>query len=208
VGRQDLIIGCLLGDGRLECRAKSGTARFRVHQADSQKDYVFWKFNLLKKICLTKPREIVTFDKRYQKKLNSWYFHTQTTQQLGKLHRIFYRRNKKVIPGNLGKLLTAQSLAVWVMDDGCYNNGSLILNTQGFSLNEQRILQKVLFKNFGIQSGINKDRNNFRLRILKESFLRLVKIISPHIIPSMKYKLVPVTTESDVTSDEIPSKAR
>ncbi|OGI91787.1 hypothetical protein A2933_02295 [Candidatus Nomurabacteria bacterium RIFCSPLOWO2_01_FULL_46_18] len=48
----DVIIGSLLGDARLECRSKgiraSYTARFRVHHGEKQKDYVIWKYQMLK----------------------------------------------------------------------------------------------------------------------------------------------------------------
>ncbi|MBI3558937.1 hypothetical protein HY085_00940 [Candidatus Gottesmanbacteria bacterium] len=187
----DLIVGCLLGDGRLECRSKKGTARFRVHQADSQKDYTYFKWNLLKEICSQKPKQVTSFHKKYQKTITSWFFNTKTTKQLGLLQKLFYRGNRKIVPRNLGKMLTAKSLAFWVMDDGCFDDNTLILNTQNFSFNKQRILQKVLFENFGLKSGINRDRSNFRLRIAKESFSSLVQTIEPYIIPSMKYKLSP-----------------
>ena len=29
--QREVIIGCLLGDGRLECRSKEGSARLRIH---------------------------------------------------------------------------------------------------------------------------------------------------------------------------------
>ena len=199
----DLIIGCLLGDGRLECRSKNGTARLRIHHADSQKDYVFWKYNLLRDICLQKPKAVSFFDKRYNKKLTSWFFHTKTNKRLGLLHKLFYRGNKKIIPINIDRFITATSLAVWIMDDGCFDKSGMILNTQSFSLDEQQILKIVLLKKFGIKSQVNKDRNNFRLRIPKESLVILIKMIQSCIIPSMRYKLPPVTTDPRFNRGEI-----
>lgn len=191
----DLIVGCLLGDGRLECRSKNSTARLRIHQADSQKDYIDFKWGLLKGICLQKPKRVTSFHKKYRKTVISWFFHTKTTKQLGQLRKLFYVGNKKVLPKNLGSMLTAKSLAFWIMDDGCHSKDGLILNTQSFSFNEQQILQKILLKNFGLKAGINKDRGNFRLRIKKDSLSQLFKIIEPYIISSMKFKIAPVTTD-------------
>jgi hypothetical protein len=55
-----LIIGSLMGDARLECRSKSirakHTARLRIHQSDKQKDYVFWKYQILKNLVIRGPR--------------------------------------------------------------------------------------------------------------------------------------------------------
>jgi len=72
VGRQNfisdfqkqIIIGCLLGDGRLECRSKNRTARLRIHHGEKQKDYVFWKYDIFKNIVSSNPKKIVWKDKR------------------------------------------------------------------------------------------------------------------------------------------------
>jgi len=50
----DVIIGSLLGDARLECRSIGKrspiAARFRVHQGEKQKEYVFWKYEILQNL--------------------------------------------------------------------------------------------------------------------------------------------------------------
>jgi hypothetical protein len=79
---------------------------------------------------------VTSFHKRYKKTVTSWFFHTRTIRQLGQLHKLFYVGNKKVVPKNLGNILTAKSLTFWVMDDGCRTKDSLILNTQSFSFKE------------------------------------------------------------------------
>lgn len=52
----DVIIGSLLGDARLECRSiglrSPVTARLRVHHGEKQKDYVFWKYEVLKSLVI------------------------------------------------------------------------------------------------------------------------------------------------------------
>ncbi|MBU3964598.1 hypothetical protein KJ562_02685 [Patescibacteria group bacterium] len=39
-----------------------------------------------------------------------------------------------------------------------------------------------------------RDRDKFRLRFPKQEAAKLINIISSHIIPSMRYKIVPVET--------------
>ena len=55
----DVIIGSLLGDARLECRSvglrNPITARLRVHHGEKQKEYVFWKYEVLKDLVLKEP---------------------------------------------------------------------------------------------------------------------------------------------------------
>ena len=79
---------------------------------------------------------------------------------------------------------------------GCNTGDSLILYTQNYSMSEHLKLQKVFQEKFNISSTINKDRDEFRLRFNGENSTKLIKIITPDIIPSMRYKIVPVETES------------
>lgn len=190
--QEQLIIGCLLGDGRLECRSLAKTARLRIHHADSQKDYLFWKFEQLKNLITSNPRRHEYIDKRYLKKVVSWYFHTKTLVSLSNLYRLFYANGKKIVPENLGTMLTPYVLAVWIMDDGCLFNQSLILNTQSFTIDEQRYLQELFKKQYGVEVGIQKDRNNFRLYFPKQATKRIQEIIAPFLFSS---KFIPVETD-------------
>src|SRR3989344_8257608 len=84
--QEELVIGSLLGDGRLECRSIAKTARLRIHHADSQKEYLFWKFQQMKSLTKVTPRRHEYIDKRYQTKVVSWYFHTRTFVSLGRIY--------------------------------------------------------------------------------------------------------------------------
>jgi hypothetical protein len=89
------------------------------------------------------------------------------------------------------------SLAVWFMDDGSRSRSAYYLNTQQFTLVEQKFLQSLLLKTFGFTSTLNKDKQYFRIRISTQSTMRMRILIEPYVIPCMKYKLTndPVTTE-------------
>jgi hypothetical protein len=41
----------------------------------------------------------------------------------------------------------------------------------------------------GIKARMNKDKKYYRIRILKESTKKFLKIIKPYLHPSMSYKL-------------------
>lgn len=193
--QREVINGCLLGDGRLECRSEEGDARLRIHHGHKQKDFVFWKYELLKNLVSCPPRKIVCWrNPENNKRYFSWYFHTLTLKQFREYYQAFYQNKRKKLPEKISEILTPISLAAWIMDDGCLSQNSIILNTHNFSLTENRVLQKVFKKKFNFNSGINRDRNKWRLRISKNDFQRLKKLIEPYIIPSMRYKIVPVTT--------------
>ena len=190
--QEEFIVGCLLGDGRLESRSFANTARLRIHHSDSQRDYLFWKFEKLKNLTKTIPRRHEYIDKRYNKKVVSWYFHTKTFISFAKLYKMFYKNGRKNVPVNLEKILTPYILAVWIMDDGCLNKGALILNTQSFSMGEHRYMQSIFNKKYGVKTGIHKDRKNFRLYFPKQSAKIIQNIISPFLFGP---KFIPVETD-------------
>ena len=199
VGRQNyisdfqkqVIIGCLLGDGRLECRSKNGNARLRIHHGEKQKNYLFWKYRVFKNIVNSGPKEIFWEDKKRDINCVSWYFHTLTLRELKNFHLLFYdSKGKKILPKNLYNLLTPLSLAIWTMDDGDNDKDSIRYNIQSFSLNEQKALKQLLKKKYQLNSNLNKDRNSYRLRVDKASKVKLIKLINPFIIPSMRYKIL------------------
>ncbi len=195
--QRKVIVGCLLGDGRLECRSKEGSARLRIHHGWKQKDLVFWKYKVLKNLISCPPRKIVCWkNPKNDENYYSWYFHTRTFPEFKDLYKRFYSNGRKILPKDISGLLTPISFAVWIMDDGCYDEGTIILNTQSFSLRENKILQKIFKKKFNLILKINKDRDKWRLRFLRYDFPKLRNLINSYIIPSIRYKIVPVETES------------
>jgi hypothetical protein len=66
----------------------------------------------------------------------------------------------KVVPDFIHRLLTPRALAYWYMDDGSVKRNkdgkiiSCVLNTQGFSYHDQKILAQALGSNFGFQVNI------------------------------------------------------
>lgn len=190
-----LIIGSLLGDARLECRSKSirakHTARLRIHQSDKQKDYVFWKYDKLKDFVIRTPRFTkVWHDPKRNKDHYSWYFHTQSNEGLGLLHKLFYQNNIKVVPKNLIEILDPLGLAVWYMDDGSNNGSNITLNTHCFSNEEQEIIRDLFRDKFAIQTTLVKDRSKFKIAIGCYELPKFMSIVQPHIITSMSYKIV------------------
>ena len=175
-----LVIGSLLGDGYL-VKTTSGYA-FRVNHGLKQKDYVNWKYNLLSDFANSSPRQSGS----------CYYFRTVTHPIFVQLHAIFYPNGWKVIPTQfLLKAMNGLVLAVWIMDDGAKDKKQLRINTQCFSFEEQVFLQNVLRAKLGIETTLNRDKLQFRLRVADKSMGKLKTIVLPYIIPSMHYKLIP-----------------
>ena len=190
----EVIIGSLLGDGRLECRSRgirhSKTARFRAHHGNNQKQYVLWKYQILKNLVSTPPKSITRLDNKRNKFETSWYFHTISLPELGIIHEWFYSDNIKRLPVNLEQVFTPYMLAVWYMDDGSYTGSSCILNTHCLQMSEQQRVRLMLLNKFNISSTIIKDRHQYKINIGASQLNKLMKIVSPYIIPTMSYKIV------------------
>lgn len=189
-----LILGSLMGDARLECRSKeirqAYTARLRIHQSDKQKDYVFWKYQMLRDFVQKGPRYTkVWHDPKRNKDHYSWYFHTKTNESFGEIHKLFYKNGIKIVPPEVLETIEPFGLAVWYMDDGSNNGSNITLNTHSFSLDEQESIQRMLQMKFNVASTIVKDRNKLKIAIRTREFENFLDVVRPYVIPSMNYKI-------------------
>ena len=180
---RSIIIGSLLGDGYMRIIPGRNDAFLEINHSIKAKDYVDYKYESLKSICSSGPKERPTNDGRV-----AYRFFTKQHKELTEIYNRFYKNNKKIIPKDL--VLDPVVLSVWYMDDGskCRDH-DIYLNTQQFSINDQNILLTKL-RLVGIDARLNKDKKYHRIRILKTSIKKFMEIISPHIFKSMQYKLV------------------
>lgn len=177
-----IIIGSILGDGYLRIIPGRKDVFLEINHSIKAKEYVDWKYNMLKDICVSPPKERVIDDTR-----TAYRFYTQQHLGLTKLFKMFYKNGKKIIPSSL--VLNPIILAVWYMDDGSKSRKhDVYLNTQQFSINCQKILLNKL-RDLGLKARLNKDKKYYRIRFLKESVKDFNRVIYPHIIKSMQYKL-------------------
>lgn len=190
----DVIIGSLLGDARLECRSVGLrhpiTARLRVHHGEKQKDYIFWKYEILRNLAAKEPQKSIWDNPKRSIQEISWYFHTKSLEEFGILYKYFYKDNIKILPKNLFNLLTPKMMAIWFIDDGCNTKESFVLNTHGFLKEEQNHIINFLKDKYEIAATLIKDRAQFKIRIGKDSYSKFLEITRPFIIPSMIYKIV------------------
>jgi hypothetical protein len=189
--QQQVLIGTLLGDGRLESRSKNGSARLRVHHGDSQKEYLIWKYGIFRNVATREPWKNTWIGNQTGNTYSAWFFHTKTLINLGPFHQLFYPFDKKIVPKNIGAFLTPMALATWFMDDGCAFKGSIILNTHCFSVLEQTILQKWFRMALGVETKLHKDRLSYRLFMNKPNAERFLEVIESYIPDCMQRKITP-----------------
>jgi len=182
-----ITIGSILGDGNLSSNWSSTNYRLKISHSIKQSEYILWKYEILKDFVLTKPQ--------VYEKTKSISFRTISHHEFTELYKLFYPFGKKVVPRNIEELIKDPiTITVWFMDDGNIRKVKekiygYYLNTQSFSLGENKILIQALKNNFDIDSMVMKNRGKYRIYIGalgKEKFSQLVKDL---VIESMKYKI-------------------
>lgn len=207
------LFGNLLGDGSYS------KGIIRCIHTNKQREYVKWLARLYRKwdISLSSRYDyrckttfgICTYSHVYCKVPSRKYFEEN--------NRFFNEEGKKIISKYVLKRINKIGLLLWYLDDGClsvhkhyYNkdkslysvNRAAYLNTQGFTLDENKLIQHYFDKRFDIQLKIHKDvnsRNNrikpgtiyFRLYFNATNFRKFYDLLRPYLkyIPkSMAYK--------------------
>lgn len=156
-------------------------AFLEINHSYKAKEYVDWKFSVLKSICRSGPK----LRKGNGSRL-AYRFFTRQHPELTQIYKEFYREGRKIVPDDLS--LNEQVLSVWFMDDGSRCGQSYYLNSQQFSKYEQLALIEKL-KLLGLSARLNKDKHYYRIRFLSNSSLRLKELLATKIIQSMHYKL-------------------
>ncbi len=178
--QKDILIGVILGDGAMR---KKTHALLEINHSYRQKEYVDWLYQKFKNFISTQPKLRKTNGNRI-----AYRFTTKSLPQFTQYYEIFFKERRKSIPTSFN--LKPLTLAIWYMDDGSRCDSDIYINTQQFLKEEQENLIDLLYKYFSIKTTLNKDKQYWRIRIRKESIYSFMNIISPYIIPTMKYKLL------------------
>ena len=108
------------------------------------------------------------------------------------IYDLWYNNKIKHVPKCIDQYLTPLALAIWIMDEGAKVDQNLKFFTYSFSYNDCLLLIKTLKNNFNIKASIQLagKKDQYIICIWKESMTDLKNIVSPYIIPEMKYKLI------------------
>jgi hypothetical protein len=107
------------------------------------------------------------------------FFRTFALPCFKELYELFYVEGSKVVPLNIGELLTPLGLCYWISDDGTFDkiNRAVRLCTNSFSLDEVQLLVSVLTNKFNLKCTINKQRGAYIIRISSKSLPDLQNLL-------------------------------
>lgn len=197
-----VILGSVLGDGNLCKKHKNGGTHLRITHSPKQKEYLEYKYQLLKNNSFS-IRKYKFFDKRRKNPSYSEYcFYTKSSISLNDMYYNWYTPIKRIYEPDLFKI-EPLGLAIWYMDDGSNcPDGGCHLCTNCFSNEDIVIIQKVLLSKFNLHTNVHKGNIIY---IPKSDFFKFKDIIKPYIIPSMEYKLIKSHSKTPLNR-ETPTK--
>lgn len=106
-------------------------------------------------------------------------------------HELFYMNKVKIIPSNIGTMLTPLGLAYWAMDDGGYDGvGGFRFFTNSYNKSEVELLISVLKINFKTTSRSGEIKpGQYIIKLGRSEYIKLKDLILPNFHESMIYKL-------------------
>jgi hypothetical protein len=205
-----VIVGNLLGDGHLKITRQSGGLAFVFSKKHIEYAQYFHTFFSLRGYSKTNPF-VCKKNKVKTKFYETIRFGTFFFKSFIPLHHMFYReatlhdrvsgrgteRFIKIIPKNIENFLTAQSLAIWFMDDGTFLKKEQIVHfsTHCFMKEEVEFLQQTLQKKFNLTflvyraSRGKSGKEQYVLTLSRKQLFSFIQLVKPFMIPSMYYKL-------------------
>ena len=183
---KEFFVGCLMGDGNMRLDNKCINPRFSCEHSMKQKDYVLYKFEILKDLNPFYKEAIrKTPDKRNGKLYESSIVRLNSNSSFLGIYNNFYKP-KKVISNEVLEYYTPFAMAIHYMDDGYLSANSYYIATNCFDDDSLYLFKNFLLDKYNIKTNIHKGNKLYILKESKEIFTNLIK---PYFIKSMMYKL-------------------
>lgn len=180
-GRQEeVLLGEMFGDGGL-WGTSDRSAYYHCGHSTAQKEFVEWK------ACEFSP---LTSRVRELEKLGVCSMGTWSCRALSSWRREFYPSGKghKTLTPRTAERLTPLALAVWYMGDGSKNRNTAVFHV-GLQIDLEPIAP-VVSEIFSLEFSARRYAKEWHLRVMEPE--KFWPIVAPHILPSMRRKLVKV----------------
>jgi hypothetical protein len=196
--QKQVILGSLLGDMWIYKHGHSGVnPEVGVKHSTKQRDYIMWKYEILRDIAREPPREFA--GDGYGKGTIMLQFSSKSLSCLNSIYNATHPGNvKRVTKEWLDMINHPIAIATWFMDDGCRESKYRFSFALGRSESDACfMLQSFMVGKWNIETSLythigkieHRDRTQMYLVTNKENSSKLKSLIEPYIIPSMMYKI-------------------
>lgn len=190
----EILVGSLLGDGGLGTRAGIGRATYNEHHSMLQEEYSLLKQSAFSGLVVTSS--LISASKKRPN--GAIQFSLRSSPFMARLRKLFYPDGKKIIPRDyVSQHWSDLVLAIWFMDDGhskCVNQRDGIIPQCQIATNSFCDDDIAWLADFLTKKGLPVKVRNKRLFFNKEGSLELVKRIAKYVPPSLRYKVVHLTS--------------
>lgn len=184
--QKDLIIGSLLGDGHIDKRETQPI--FIVSHAENQKDYLYWKYDIMKDFCNKEPSYIKPNIREFK---NRAYVCQGAYRISSRIQDCFLEfRNMTVI--DLIENLSEFSLSIFVLDDGNREKSNWNICLAGLTIDERKRFINVAKSKFNLDIKLTTHDNRYAI-VLADSSRELDNIILkniPNDLDIIQYKIL------------------
>jgi len=181
---RSILVGSMLGDGHLS-GVGAHTARYSEHHSAKQRPYLDWKASEWGAFVLS----VIPTDKGSHK---GFRFTTHTCRVLHPYWQMFYPTGvgSKTFANLPLEWVDELALAVWFMDDG-----SRTESYARFSVSENgpdNQVRLAILRRLGLEGQLYGKGGEQSLHVQgRTNYSRFLDLVTPHVHPSMKYKLEP-----------------
>lgn len=187
--QKQVLIGTLLGDSCIKVSNNANTSCLYYTHTFKNKEYAEHKAKIFDNIII--PKGLITRES-YKKFTGNSYleFTSCRTIELSEWRKAFYTPKKIINKEYMEKWFTDVSLAFMFMDDGNKSKRTIILNTQGFTDEDNHWLAEFFERRFHLKFSVVLHKKKYKvLRLLTESSPKFITIVEKYLTPDMMYKL-------------------
>lgn len=171
-------------------------SRFVFYRGKNNGEYLLWLHKRLYELgyCKLQLPLIQTRLDHNKELYYSYQLKTFTFSSFNFIHSSFYENNTKIVPSFIQEYLSAEVLAIWIMDGATLiNNKGLRFTNSNLKLNECKLLQEILKEKYDLDTSLAKLTKKvpfiYNIYVIKTSLGKLTKIVKPFIHPTMLYRL-------------------
>jgi hypothetical protein len=193
--QKDFIIGSLLGDGHIDKREFQ--PMFIVSHAENQKDYLYWKYELMKDFCNTSPTYYKAKESPFPN--GKMYLCQPQYRMCTRIHDCLleYRAmTKRELINNLNEF----SLSILMLDDGYRDRSNWEVCLADILLKDREHFVNIMRERFNLESYLDSTDNryiNFRAESSRELDTMILNNI-PNDLDIIKSKI----TENDKIAEK------